>query len=108
MYVRPNFEDVSYADVVVIGRISNYRIVRDEAFRRRMLASPGLSADMRRMYEDPRQSLMTDYARFDGDPGRRGRSSSSTPACTSARVERPLGQLDLLGPDQTGRPEATT
>lgn len=65
MYVGPNFEDVRYADVVVIGRIHNYRIVRDEAFRRRMLASPRLPADMRRMYEDPRQSLMSDYARFD-------------------------------------------
>ena len=65
MYVSPNLEDVNYADVVVIGRVSNYRIVRDEAFRRRMLTSPRLSADMRRMYEDPRQSLMTDYARFD-------------------------------------------
>lgn len=57
--------DVNYADVVVVGRIANYRIVRDEAFRRRMLASPRLSADMRRIYEDPRQSLMSDYARFD-------------------------------------------
>src|ERR1043165_8936402 len=36
-YVGPNFEDVRYADVVVIGRIANYRIIRDEAFRRRML-----------------------------------------------------------------------
>ena len=65
MYVQPNLEDVYYADVVVIGRVSNYRIVRDEAFRRRMLASPSLPADMRRLYEDPRQSLMTDHARFD-------------------------------------------
>ena len=30
MYVRPNLADVRLADVVVIGRISNYRIVRNE------------------------------------------------------------------------------
>jgi hypothetical protein len=65
MYVRPNLEDVNYADVVVVGRISNYRIVRDEAFRRRMLASPRLSAEMRRIYEDRRQRLLPDHARFD-------------------------------------------
>ena len=65
VYVQPQLEDVIHADVVVVGRISNYRIVRDEAFRRRMLALPRLPADMRRMYEDPRQGLMSDHARFD-------------------------------------------
>jgi len=65
MYVPPNLEDVNYADVVVIGRILNYRIVRDETFRRRMLASPRLSTEMRRIYEDPRRLLLPDYARFE-------------------------------------------
>jgi hypothetical protein len=65
IYVGPTLEDVRFADVVVVGRVSNYRIVRDDAFRRRMLASPHLSEDMRRMYEDPRESLLPDYARFD-------------------------------------------
>lgn len=64
-FVSPKFEDVSYADVVVIGRVDNYRIIRDEAFRNRMLASPNLSADMRKTYEDPKKSLLPDYARFD-------------------------------------------
>jgi hypothetical protein len=63
--VPPVLEDVRYAGVVVVGRISNYRIVRDEAFRRRMLASPRLSPDMRKTYEDPAISLLPDYARFD-------------------------------------------
>lgn len=63
--VPPTLEDVRFADVVVVGRVTNYRIVRDEAFRRRMLASPGLPADLRRTYEDPRQSLLPDYARFE-------------------------------------------
>jgi len=61
----PTLEDVRYADVVVMGRIANYRIVRDEAFRRRMLASPRLSPEERRRYRDPRQGFMSDYARFE-------------------------------------------
>jgi hypothetical protein len=65
MYVRPTFEDVRFADVVVVGRVVNYRIVRDEAFRRKMLSSPHLSADMRKIYADPKQGLLSDYARFD-------------------------------------------
>lgn len=65
IYVQPKLEDVSYADVVVVGRILNYRIIRDEALRRRMLASPHLTADMRSIYEDPRKTLLPDYARFD-------------------------------------------
>lgn len=64
-FVSPNFEDVSYADVVVIGRVNNYRIIRDDAFRKRMLATPNLSAEMRKTYEDPKQGLLSDYARFD-------------------------------------------
>ncbi|WP_242122939.1 hypothetical protein [Sphingobium sp. Sx8-8] len=64
-FVSPKFEDVIYADVVVIGRIDNYRIIRDEAFRKRMLATPNLSAPMRKTYEDPTQGLLSDYARFD-------------------------------------------
>ena len=65
MYVSPTLEDVRYADVVVVGRISHYRIIRDQAFRRRMLASPRLPADLRRMYQNTHTILMSDYARFD-------------------------------------------
>lgn len=65
MYVRPSFEDVRFADVVVVGRVVNYRIVRDEAFRRRMLGSPNLTAEMRSLYENLQASLLPDYARFD-------------------------------------------
>lgn len=45
--------DISYADVIVVGRIADYHIVPDEAFRRQMGrsdAGPGM--------------LMSDYARF--------------------------------------------
>ena len=65
MFVPQKLEDVRYADVVVVGRIANYRIIRDEAFRRRMLKSPNVPADLRKMYQDPKGGLMTDYARFD-------------------------------------------
>jgi hypothetical protein len=58
-------EDVQFADVVVIGRISNYQIIRDVEFRERMLANPNLRADLRRIYEEPNGKLMSDYARFD-------------------------------------------
>lgn len=64
-HVDPTLEDVRFADVVVVGRVSNYRIVRDEASRQRMLARPHLTEDLRRIYEDPRESLLSDYARFD-------------------------------------------
>lgn len=58
-------DDVRHADVVLVGRISNYRIVRDNEFRRRMLSSPHLPADMRAMYESQTTTLLPDYARFD-------------------------------------------
>ena len=57
--------DVKYADVVLVGRISNYGIVRDHEERQRMLKIPNLSAEMRKMYEDPTETLLWDYARFD-------------------------------------------
>lgn len=62
-------DDVRFADVVVVGRIRNYRIVRDEEFRRKMLDNPKISADMRRFYEGP-DTLLSDYARFDVDVDR--------------------------------------
>ena len=65
VFVPPRFEDVTYADVVLIGRIDNYRIIRDEAFRKRMLASPNLPDKERKFYSDPKTGLMSDYARFD-------------------------------------------
>jgi hypothetical protein len=63
-YSKIVLDDVRYADVVVVGRISGYRIVRDEAFRQEMLSNPNLSPEGRRMYEG-RDSLLPDYARFE-------------------------------------------
>jgi hypothetical protein len=73
-----DLEDVQYADVVVVGRISNYAIVPDLEARRdrqRMLAEVrDLPADVRRElgmdleWEQDLQrqtGFMTDYARFD-------------------------------------------
>lgn len=58
-------EDVKYADAIVVGRVSDYHIVRDEDFRKRMLAIPTLSEDLRKIYEDPHGGLISDYAKFD-------------------------------------------
>ena len=59
-------DDVRYADQVVVGRISHYRIVRDMQFRHKMLADPTLSADERKFYSGS-AGLISDYARFDID-----------------------------------------
>lgn len=64
IYVPLNIEDVRFADVVVVGRIANYRIVRDHEFRRKMLASPHMRPEDRKHY-GPTSSLLPDYARFE-------------------------------------------
>lgn len=56
--------DVKYADSVVIGKISKFKIIRDQKFRDRMLATPGLSKEERDLYRDG-STLMSDYATFD-------------------------------------------
>lgn len=65
IYAGIDLTDVRFADTVVVGRIVDYRIVRDEAFRKRMLARPNLPADMRAMYESSSKTLIPDYARFE-------------------------------------------
>jgi hypothetical protein len=57
-------DDVRHADAVLVGRVSNYRIIRDEASRQRMLSSPSLSPALREIYEGG-GALLPDYARFD-------------------------------------------
>jgi len=59
-----HLEDVRFADLVVVGRIARYEIVRDMEFRRKMLASPHLTPDMRKLYEGP-EGLISDFARFE-------------------------------------------
>ena len=60
-------EDVFYADVVVVGRIANYRIVRDPIIRqeRRAALSEAIAKhpELLRMVEEG--GYMSDYARFD-------------------------------------------
>ncbi len=65
VYVPPTLEDVRLADLVVIGTIENYRIVRDEAGRRQRLAQPNLPSELRKLYQDPKGTILSDYARFD-------------------------------------------
>ncbi|MFA6118006.1 MAG: hypothetical protein WC729_28735 [Sphingomonas sp.] len=57
--------DIKYADMVIVGRIENYKVIRDPVFRQKMLDSPALSPEMRRFYEDKNANLLSDYARFD-------------------------------------------
>jgi hypothetical protein len=59
-----HIEDVRFADLVVVGRISHYRIVRDLQFRRKMLASPHLRPEDRKYYAAD-SVLLPDYARFE-------------------------------------------
>lgn len=68
MLARMNFNDVKYADVVVIGKIANYAMVLDEAARRRhrdMIEMTPPSSKLRAMLESHRGGFISDYARFD-------------------------------------------
>jgi hypothetical protein len=40
MFVQRELSDVRFADVVVVGRITDYRIIRDKKFREDMLKNP--------------------------------------------------------------------
>ncbi len=67
MHVDTELEDVRFADVVVVGRIANYRIIPDEEIRRQrreQLARPDLAPSLRAIFER-QTSFLTDYARFD-------------------------------------------
>src|SRR5687767_519913 len=67
MHAQTELPDVRFADVVVVGRIANYRIVLDQEIRgqrRQSLAKPNLSPYLRRLYET-QTSFLSDYARFD-------------------------------------------
>jgi hypothetical protein len=58
-------QDIKYADVVVIGHVENYEIVKDMAFRESMLSNPNLPENLRDIYADESHSLLGDYARFE-------------------------------------------
>ena len=55
--------DIEYADVVVVGRIDNYTIVRDPVARQMFADSNDLLPDRRKSLES--ESFMSDYSRFD-------------------------------------------
>jgi hypothetical protein len=66
-----DLSDVRYADLVLIGRVQNYRIVRDEFSRqsmRRVLQDPALPRQSREVPERQLRGdslLRSDYAKFD-------------------------------------------
>jgi hypothetical protein len=58
--------DIKYADVVVLGKITNYELVLDQSARRQRqerLSQPDLAPDLRRMLSEQKRFL-SDYARF--------------------------------------------
>jgi hypothetical protein len=64
--------DVQYANTVVIGRIENYRIIRDLAARerwhalnRKLLAQPDIDAEFRKFLQKEPEGFLPDFARFD-------------------------------------------
>jgi hypothetical protein len=62
-----NPDDVRYADAVAIGRIVDYRIISepseaDRRMRRRIIADPQTSPELRRSLRH--SGYLTDYARF--------------------------------------------
>lgn len=63
-----DLNDVRYADVVVMGRIANYRIVLDQQARqerKKMLArSPHMAPELRNSLQN-QATFLSDYARFD-------------------------------------------
>ena len=63
-----DLNDIHYADVVVIGRISNYKIVIDTVVRQKrkeMLASsPDMPVELRKILTE-QTVFLSDYARFD-------------------------------------------
>ncbi|MCW1431588.1 hypothetical protein OLX23_20950 [Novosphingobium sp. JCM 18896] len=61
------FEDIRYADAIVVGRISNFHVVLDQRARddrAEMLKRPDLSPEFRAMMEN-QSGWITDYAEFD-------------------------------------------
>ena len=59
-------DDIKYASVVVIGRITNYEVVLDQAVRqerKKELARPNLSPEFRKVLSEQKH-FMSDYARF--------------------------------------------
>lgn len=64
-YEPTQLQEAQNADAVVIGRIYNYRIIRNDYFRKRELARNNLTQQKRKMYMDPKRVLGADYARFD-------------------------------------------
>lgn len=62
-------EDARFADAIVVGRISNYRIIEDlkaRSDRDKSLARPDVPPDFRKSLENQR-AFLSDYAAFDID-----------------------------------------
>lgn len=65
MQAQRDLDDIKYADVVVVGRIVNYQIVRDPVARQRYRDMLARSPKLREVMPKEPRGFMTDYARFD-------------------------------------------
>jgi len=63
-FAEMNLHDISYADVVVVGRIANYEIVLDPVARQRYRDILARNPKLRETFGEPK-GFITDYARFD-------------------------------------------
>lgn len=67
MYSPLDMDVIAHADLVVVGRLSHYENVADQAARerrRRQALSPSIPADLRETLQDPATGYMSDFARF--------------------------------------------
>jgi len=98
MPAERDLHDIKYADVVVVGRIVDYRIVRDPVARQRYRDMLARSPELRETMPKEPRSFMTDYARFDIVVGEilRGKASDRLAVTWDNST---FGEADDLGSD---------
>lgn len=99
MLAQMDFRDIGYADVVVVGQVVNYEIVRDPVVRKRhqrFLDSLPPSSKLPETLAGPK-SFVTDYARFDIVVGEvlRGKAAERV---TVTLDNSTFGEPDEMGP----------
>lgn len=98
MPAERDLHDVKYADIVVVGRIVDYRIVRDPVARQRYRDMVASSPKWREIMPKEPRGFMTDYARFDivVDEVLRGKAPDRLAATWDNST---FGEADDMGPD---------
>ncbi|UVK51676.1 hypothetical protein DBIPINDM_004974 [Mesorhizobium sp. AR02] len=98
MQAERDLHDIKYADVVVVGRIVNYQIVRDPIARQRYRDMLARSPKLREVMPKEPRGFMTDYARFDivVDEVLRGKAPDRLAATWDNST---FGEVEDMGPD---------